>query len=102
MYNRYVNVSSWEQVIKQFIKDALPKKVIHEEGKTLKIEYPERKMYVKITFDGGMTASAYFTDVDKSEFEQDYMLYAEQHIDAHLPVLDEIETAKARGRSGGR
>lgn len=94
-----MDVGSWQQTAKQFIKDSLDGRTIEDSGSVLRIEYPERKMYVKVNVGGELSASAYFTDMPhKSEFEQDYMLYTHQHIDFIRQEFDEIETAKARAK----
>ena len=99
MHKRYMNVDSWQEKAKQFIKDMLKDRNITETGNVMKIDYPEKKMYVKVTIDRELSASAYFTDSPhKNEKAQDYMLYSHQHIDLLDYQFDEIETAKARAK----
>ena len=99
MHKRYMNVGSWQNVAKQFIKDALPNRKITDIGNILRIEYPEREMYVKVTIGSELSASAYFINSPhKKEESQDYMLYSHQHIDLMDYELDDINTAKARAK----
>ena len=99
MHKRYMNVDSWQEKARQFIKDMLPDKKITDSGNILKIEYPEKKMYVKVNIGNELSASAYFTDSPhKREEAQDYMLYSHQHIDMKVNEIDDIDTAKARAR----
>ena len=99
MHKRIMNVGSWQQEAKQFIKDMLPDRKITDSGSLLRIEYPEKEMYVKVNIDDELSASAYFTNSPhKREEAQDYMIYSHQHIDMNVNELDDVETAKARAK----
>ena len=99
MHKRIMNVGSWQEEAKKFIKDVLADRKITESGNVMRIDYPEKKMYVKVIINNELSASAYFIDSPhKKEEAQDYMLYSHQHIDMNVNTLDDINTAKARAR----
>ena len=100
MHKRIMNVGSWQEEAKKFIKDVLANRKITESGDVMRIDYPEKKMYVKVIINNELSASAYFIDSPhKKEEAQDYMLYSHQHIDMNVNTLDDINTAKARARA---